>query len=191
MVAYMDEAAGRIVHRIDAAGLAANTLVLFTGDNGTSPAITTQTKSGPYRGGKGSTVEAGTHVPLLARWQGVSLQGAVCEDLIDFTDFFPALAEAAGAPIPVNHPRDGRSFLPRLRGQKGDPRDWIFCDYNPRWGKFPPARWAMDKRCKLYGDGRFYDIQNDPGEQRPLQELTAEMRQAKKKLESVLSSMHA
>jgi arylsulfatase A len=189
MVAYMDEAAGRIVRKIDGAGLAGNTLVLFTGDNGASPAITTRTANGPYRGGKGSTIAAGTHVPLIARWQGAPGQRAVCSDLVDFTDFFPTLAEAAGAHIPDDHPRDGRSFLPPITGRKGSPREWIFCDYNPRWGRFQPARWAMDERWKLYGDGRFYDLQNDPREQQPLTALTPEMRQASAKLASALSAM--
>lgn len=189
MVAYMDEVSGRIVAKIDQLGLAGNTLVIFTGDNGTHPSITTQTRSGPYRGGKGSTARAGTHVPLIARWQGTSPKGAICEDLIDFTDFLPTLGDLAGTSLPDDHPRDGRSFRPQLRGAKGDPRKWIFCDYNPKWGKFQPARWVMNKRWKLYGDGRFYDWRSDPGEQQPLVSLTAEMAQARTEFQAVLSRL--
>jgi hypothetical protein len=93
--------------------------------------------------------------------------------------------------MPAGHPRDGRSFLPQIRGQKGSPREWIFCDYNPRWGKFQPARWVMDERWKLYGDGRFYDVQNDARERQPLTELTADMQRAKAAFASVLSRMKA
>ncbi len=189
MVAYMDELAGRLVAKLDRTGIAGNTLVIFTGDNGTHHSITTRTANGPYRGGKGRTVRAGTHVPLIARWQGTSPRNAVCEDLIDFTDFLPTLAEAAGTDFPPDHPRDGRTFLPQLRGAKANPRDWIFCDYNPRQGKAQPARWVMNKRWKLYGDGRFYDLRNDPGEQRPITQFTVGMAQARTEFLSVLSRM--
>jgi hypothetical protein len=47
----------------------------------------------------------------------------------------------------------------------------------------------MNKRWKLYGDGRFYDWQNDPGEQQPVVSLTAEMAQARTEFQSVLSRM--
>jgi len=187
MVAYMDESAGRVIAKVDELGLGPDTLILFTGDNGTSPAITTATRGGPYRGGKGGATQAGTHVPLLARWAGRSPKGSVCNDLIDFTDFMPSLAEATGARIPGNHPRDGRGFLARVQGKPGSPREWIFCHYDPRWGKHPPARWAMDHRWKLYGDQRFFDLQADPLETKPpLTGLTPEMRQAQKKLAAVL-----
>jgi arylsulfatase A len=188
MVAYMDHSAGRVIAKIDELGLDRNTLVLFTGDNGTSPAITTATRNGPYRGGKGGTTEAGTHVPLIARWSGQSPKGKVCNDLIDFTDFLPTLAEATGARIPNGHPRDGQTFLAQVQGKRGTPREWVFCHYNPRWGKRPPARWAMDKRWKLYGDRRFFDLQSDPLEEKPpLADLTPEMQTARTKLEAVLA----
>jgi arylsulfatase A-like enzyme len=193
MVAYMDHCAGRVIAAIEQAGLSDNTLIFFTGDNGTSPAITTMTRNGPYKGGKGGTTEAGTHVPLLARWAGRTPKGALSNDLIDFTDFLPTIAEATQSPIPPEHPRDGRSFLPQVLGQKGKPREWIFCDYNPRWGNNrPPARWAMDHRWKLYGDGRFFDLRQDPLEQKPpVAELTGEMRGAKQKLEAALAKFAA
>lgn len=192
-VSYMDHAAGRVIAKIDELGLADNTLVLFTGDNGTSPAITTATRNGPYRGGKGGTTQAGTHVPLIARWAGQSPKGAVCDDLIDFTDFMPTLAEATGAQLPTSHPRDGRTFLPQVQGKRGTPREWIFCHYNPRWGKNrTPARWAMDKRWKLYEDQRFFDLGQDPLEANPpLTRLTPEMTKAKAKLEAVIARFPA
>jgi arylsulfatase A-like enzyme len=191
MVAYMDESAGRVIDAVERLGLSKDTLVLFTGDNGTHPSITTATRNGPYQGAKGSTVMAGTHVPLLGHWEGRTGKGVVNEDLIDFTDFLPTLAEVGGARIPADHPRDGRSFLGRLTGKKGDPREYIFCDYNPRWGRFAPARWAMDKRWKLYGDGRFYDLVKDPRETSPLSEFTPEMEKARGRFREVLSRMRS
>ncbi|MBL8230619.1 MAG: sulfatase-like hydrolase/transferase [Bryobacterales bacterium] len=188
MVAYMDHCAGRLLAKIEQTGLSSQTLILFTGDNGTGRGITTMTRNGPYKGGKGGSTAAGTHVPLLARWAGRSPKGAVSNDLIDFTDFLPTLAETASAGLPAGHPRDGRSFLPQVLGRKGAPRDWIFCDYNPRWGKMEPARWAMDHDWKLYGDGRFFDLRADPLEERPpMAEVTGDAARGKSKLAAALS----
>jgi len=188
-VEYMDTLVGRLVDRLGALGLAQDTLILFAGDNGTGRPIRTATAGGPYQGGKGRTTVAGTHVPLIARWAGRSPKGAVCEDLIDFTDVFPTLAGAAGAPVPAAHPRDGRTFLPQITGAKGTPREWVFCDYNPRWGKAVPARWVMDKRWKLYGDGRRIDLKNDPDEQKPLKSFPAEAGDVGARFEKVLATL--
>lgn len=79
----------------------------------------------------------GTHVPLVAYWKGHRPAGAVIDDLIDFTDFYPTLAEAAAAKLAADDPIDGRSFLPRLRGEPGNPRDWVLWHYQPYWGNFP------------------------------------------------------
>lgn len=191
MVAYMDHLVGRVLAAVNRAGIARNTLLLFTGDNGTSPAVTTPTRSGPFRGGKGGTTMAGTHVPLIAHQEGVSPRGAVCDDLIDFTDFLPTLLDAAGAEMPARHPRDGRTFLPRVRGEKGRPREHIFCHYEPKWGHFKPARWVMDHRWKLYGDGRFFDLASDPLESRPPISIPAETTETAAKFKEILSQMRA
>jgi arylsulfatase A len=105
----------------------------------------------------------------------VTPAGRVCNDLVDFTDFFPTLAEAGRAAPPDGAALDGRSLLPQLRGERGDPREWIFCDYNPRWGNRPPARWAMNHRYKLYADQRAFDLQKDPAEKTPLPPDRAEL----------------
>ncbi len=190
-VAYMDTLVGRILAAVERNGLARNTLVLFTGDNGTHPSITTETRGGPFRGGKGGTTTAGTHVPLLARWEGISPRGRVCDDLIDFTDFFPTLAGAAGLEMPDRHPGDGRSFLPQIRGEGGRPRDDIFCHYEPKWGNFQPARWVRDHRWKLYDDGRFFDLSRDPLETGPPIEPAGEGRAAAERFRQVLRRMRA
>jgi arylsulfatase A-like enzyme len=190
MVAHLDKIVGRVVDAVDRHDLGNDTLILFTGDNGTLPRITTRTVNGPVRGGKGGTTMAGTHVPLIARWKGRAPAGRVCKDLIDFTDFFPTLAAAAGARIPAAHPRDGRSFLPQVEGRRGEPREWIHCDYNPRWGESrKPARWVMNHRWKLYGDGRFFDLREDPAEERPLAPPPPEAQSTAREFDKVLARM--
>jgi hypothetical protein len=84
---------------------------------------------------------------------------------------------------------DGVSFLPQIRGQRGTPRDSIFCHYDPRpgWDKarFRLTRYAWDQRFKLYDDGRLYDISKDVLEQSPLGPSDAP--EARRKLGAVLA----
>jgi len=192
MVEYMDFTIGRIVNRLDTLGLRERTLILFYGDNGTPLQITSRMGDRVVRGGKGEMTDAGTHVPLIANWPGVTPPGEVLDDLVDSTDFYPTLAELAGADLAREGEIDGRSFAPRLRGEAGRPRQWVYCDHNPHpgWAKerFTEQRWARNARYKLYGDGRFYDVANDVLEQRPipLGGLTPEVREVRGRLQAVL-----
>jgi arylsulfatase A len=193
MVAYMDKMVGRITAKLDELGLRKNTLILFTGDNGTPRGITSKIGSATVEGGKGFTTDAGTHVPLIANWRGTIPAGKVCDDLVDFTDFFPTLAEAAGTELEPGVAIDGHSFLPQLRGEKGRPRQWIYCYYDP---KMKARKWglkifARDKRYKLYQTGEFFDVQADPLEGRPIDASAAgpQAVAARARLQAVLDSM--
>ena len=169
MVAYMDKIVGRIVRKLDELGLRENTLVLFTGDNGTPKGITSAMRDGRrIKGGKGLTTDAGTHVALIANWKGTTRAGKVCGDLVDFNDFLPTLAEVAGASLAKDVRTDGRSFLPQLRGRKGNPKDWIFCHYGPKHGGRKLKRFVRDKRWKLYHTGELFDVEADPLEREPI-----------------------
>jgi arylsulfatase A len=188
MVAYMDRIVGRIVSKLDELGLRENTLFLFTGDNGTNKSIKSKTTNGIIQGDKGQTTDAGTRVPLIANQPGVIPAGKVCGDLVDFSDFVPTFAEAAGTKVPAEMKVDGRSFLPQLRGEEGNPREWIFCHYDPRWGNRRKRRFVRDKRWKLYDNGEFYDVPADTLEQNPNPSVP-EALAARKRLEGVLNSM--
>jgi len=83
---------------------------------------------------------------------------------------------------------DGRSFLPQLRGENGNPMDWIFCHYDPRWGNHKMRRFVLDKRWKLYADGDLYDVPADTFEQSP-NPSGPEAVAARKRLEGVLDSI--
>ena len=168
MVAYMDKIIGKIVRKVDELGIRENTVILFSGDNGMNLAIESNLRDRAVHGGKGTPTDAGTHVPFIVNWLGTSPPGKVCDDLIDFSDFFPTLARIAGAEIPGNLTVDGRSFLPQIKGEQGTPREWIFCHYDPRWSIWKPCRFVRDKRWKLYGDGRLFDLQADPLEKSPI-----------------------
>ncbi len=169
MVAYMDKIVGRVANALDELGLAENTLFMFTSDNGTNRDISSRMRDGrTIRGDKGQPTNAGTHVPLIARWRGVTPENAVCDDLVSFDDFMPTIADATGAVLPSDRAIDGHSFYPQLRGEHGDPREWIICYYDPEWGGRAPAFFARNKRYKLYRSGKFYDLDVDPLEQTPI-----------------------
>jgi len=170
MMQRMDAIVGRITAAIDDAGGRERTLLMFTGDNGTSRAIVSRRDGVDVQGGKGLPNDRGTHVPLIARWPGVIAPGGVSDALIDFSDFFATLCEAAAAPLPEALTIDGRSFLPQLRGAGGSARDSIFVYYNARPERqgFARGRFARNRHFKLYGDGRLYDLRVDPEEQRPI-----------------------
>lgn len=191
MVTHIDTLVGRIVDQAEELGIAPRTLILVTTDNGTHKSIRSKLDGQTIRGGKGKTTDAGTRVPLVAYWPGEISSGGVCDDLVDFSDFLPTLLEVAGAP-PVDG-LDGRSFLPQLRGQPDDPRRWIYSYYNPRPEKTEPVRWVQDKRWKLYGDERFYEVAADPKEKHRLEtsQLGAAGKRAHQKLTTALDSMPA
>lgn len=170
MVNYLDKIVGKIVKRVEQAGQLDNTLILFTADNGTNVGITSLWNGQNIRGGKGSTTDMGTHVPLVAYWKGHTPKGAVLNDLIDFTDFYPTFAAMADVNLGKDDPIDGRSFLPQLNGKKGHPRDWVLCHYQPYWGRFKGSQYVREAQFKLYRDGRFFNVPQDLKESQNLAE---------------------
>ena len=103
--------------------------------------------------------------------------------------------EAAGKSVPVKAGLDGVSFYPRLLGQPGVPREWVYCYYDPRpgWDKdqFTLHEWARNHRWKLYNDDRLYDVANDPLEKRPYVTSTdtPARRETRQSLRTVLKRM--
>jgi len=190
MVEYMDRDLGKVLDAVDRLGLAENTLILFYSDNGSPPEVVSKMGSRVVPGGKRFTTEAGMHVPLLARWRGISPSGKLCHDLVDSTDFLPTIAEATGAKWFDGLPLDGRSFLPQVKGQKGQPRPALFAHFDPHpscKADLTPTRLAWDHQHKLYLDGRLYDWKADPLEQRPL--APGQAAPARAKLAAVLDQM--
>lgn len=192
MMAYTDKIVGRIMDKLEQSGLAENTLVIFTGDNGTNRNIVSKMKDGRLiKGDKGNMTDGGTRVPLIAYWKGKSLKGSVNSDLVDFSDFLPTLAEAAGIPVPADQILDGQSFLPQILGKPVEPKEYIYMYYAPKWGKFENEVFVRNQKYKLYDDGRFYDVEKDVLEQNPmdLTTLRGEALAAGKMFQEVLDQM--
>jgi arylsulfatase A len=192
MVTYADKMVGKIDKALADAGIREETLLIFTCDNGTYTGITSPFQGKQLKGGKGSTPNAGTHVPFIASWPGTIKPGQVSDDLIDFSDVMPTLAELGGGQLPTDRELDGRSFLPQLKGETGNPRDWVFCWYErngKRDGKV--KRYARNQTYKLYHDGNFYDVPADELEKKNLTpgEINTEAKDVRVRLQSVLDRM--
>ncbi|HEY2573119.1 MAG TPA: sulfatase-like hydrolase/transferase [Verrucomicrobiaceae bacterium] len=177
MVAYTDKLVGAIDAELQSLGLRENTLLLVTGDNGTGRGASSELDNGTeVDGGKGSTTCPGMNVPLVVSWPGKLQAGGVCRDLVDMTDFIPTLCAASGVEPPQDIPFDGRSFLPQLRGEKGNPREWIYSYWVPlrvkqmaHVGSRGAVEQAFDQHFKLYSTGEFFHLDGDPDEKSPFQ----------------------
>jgi arylsulfatase A len=194
MVAYTDKIVGKIVKKLEDIGQLDNTLILFTSDNGTSSSITSTWQGKKITGGKGRMVDMGTHVPLIAYWQGKTVKGIKNNDLIDFSDFYPTIADVAGITLDKDDPIDGRSFLPQLLGQKGNPRKSLISHYQPFKGPQKKLTkggvFARTQDYKLYPSGKFVSPPNDLSEKKNLAKINKpELNNIKIQLKSVLKQL--
>ncbi|MFO7974046.1 MAG: sulfatase-like hydrolase/transferase [Candidatus Hydrogenedentota bacterium] len=184
MIAYMDLLVGRLIDALDEMELRDNTLIIFTGDNGSPRSVTSRFRGKAIRGGKSLLTDAGTHAAFYANWLGTISPGSRTNDLVDFTDFMPTFAELGGADLPKDRVIDGVSFAPRLLRNETNGREWVFTEWK---GKY----WARDRRWKLYGNGAFFDMRADPEENHPLfdEDLSDEAKQARAKLHDAIKSV--
>jgi arylsulfatase A-like enzyme len=126
MVRYTDHLVGRLLDEIDDLGLAHQTLVIFTTDNGTGRGIDGMLNGRAVEGGKGLMLESGCRAPFFARWVGQVSPNRTVPALLDFTDIFPTMLELAGAEMPAGHVVDGVSFVDPLLGFGGNgQRKWM------------------------------------------------------------------
>jgi len=143
-VNYADKLVGKVVAKIEAAGIADNTIIIYSSDNGTTASA------------KSKGVEYGVHVPFVVAGAGVKRRGMV-DELMDFTDVLPTIADFAGAKVPARFHVDGISLKPFLSGAAETTKPVIH--------SFPgPARlvrtkdFMLEAVCPLYDKphGRFY-----------------------------------
>ncbi len=187
MVVYTDKIVGKIWEKLKETGLEKNTILIFTGDNGTHPTIFSKTKTRLVRGDKGNTTDGGTHVPLIIYWPEKIKGGSAFDQLIEFSDFYPTLAELTGTRAGV----DGKSFYPLLINGAYEPRETAFVYYDPRWGKRVNryrGEFIRTLNYKLYRDGRFFNLKEDILEQNPVKpgSLSRDAGTIKDKLENDL-----
>jgi arylsulfatase A-like enzyme len=181
MISDLDSYVGRVMASLDKAGVADNTLVVFTSDNGTTHLRREDSAFGvggadakffnstaDLRGFKGSVYEGGIRVPMIARLPGKIPAGAVNDSPGYFADWFPTLCEAAGLPKAAG--LDGESLWPAITSGKTiartKPMVWVFPEYTGqvavRIGDKKAVRQGL--KTKKPGSWEVYDIAKDRGE---------------------------
>jgi arylsulfatase A-like enzyme len=117
MIRALDRGVGQVMDALEANGIADNTIVVLTSDNGGAAYIELSDINKPYRGWKLNHFEGGIHVPFMASWPNQIAAGTEVDTPIHHIDIFHTLAGAAGAAIPADRTLDGINFLPKLTGE--------------------------------------------------------------------------
>ena len=150
-----DGMVGELLQQLDDLGIANNTIVLYTTDNGAEIALWPDGAMTMFHGEKGTTWEGGFRIPMMVRWPGVVKPGTQYNDIISLIDWFPTLCAAAGIPDIKEKMKtgfagaggktfkvhlDGYDFLPYFKGEaKQGPRDAIY--YFDQGGNLNALRW--------------------------------------------------
>ncbi|MBC8877031.1 MAG: arylsulfatase, partial [Planctomycetes bacterium] len=170
MITNIDENMGRLVEKLDALGIAENTILFFMTDNGTAAGFRGgKGFNAGMRGAKGSLYEGGHRVPCFIRWPGGGLTGPRDVDrLAAHIDVLPTLVDLCGLKTPEGATFDGVSLAPLLLGQNDRLADReVFVQF--RQSADPPEKWkgaVMTERWRLVGGRELYDVDQDPGQNR-------------------------
>ena len=179
MVHALDENVGRVLDALDDLGVADNTLVVLTSDNGgyvnrfDGMQVTDNT---PLRSGKGSLYEGGIRVPAIIRWPGVTQPGSQSDVPVSSIDYYRTILSVAGLPGDREYNRtvDGIDLMPLLRDPDHTPdRAALYFHYPHYYATTSPVSGLRVGRWKLlryYEDSRteLYDLADDLGERRNL-----------------------
>ena len=179
MVRSLDENVGRVLDVLDELGVADDTVVVFTSDNGgyvNRYDGLQVTDNSPLRSGKGSLYEGGVRVPTIIRWPGVTPPGSVNHTPVSSVDYYRTILSIAGLPGDRTHNRyvDGIDLAPLLRDPAFEPdREALFFHYPHYYATTSPVsavRVGDWKLIRYYEDSgmELYDLANDPGESRNL-----------------------
>ena len=138
MIEVMDAGIGRINETLNERGIADNTILIFTSDNGPAFGTWNGFSQGRYNygfnGHKGTTYEGGIRVPLIIRWADGLDAGLRSDELVHYTDWFPTLLNMVGLDVPADLALDGVTALPALRDERGQinlQRFWQWNRYTP------------------------------------------------------------
>ncbi len=192
MITRMDRDVGRLLDLLDELGIAQNTLVMFSSDNGPhnegghTPELFDP--NGPLRGMKRDLYEGGIRVPMIARWEGTTPVGQSSDHVGYFGDLMATVAELAGVPCPTN--TDSVSFLPTLtgKGQQAQHK-YLYWEFYERGGKqaVRHKNWKAVRIPMKSGQTELYDLSADIGEQR---DLAANRPELVQQLEAMMDEAH-
>jgi arylsulfatase A-like enzyme len=173
MVEAMDLALGKVLAKLDELGIAENTIVFFTSDNGgLSTSEGWPTSNLPLRGGKGWLYEGGIREPLLIRWPAMVKAGTEVSAPVCSPDFFATILDAIGAKPQPGQKLDGQSLLPALKGgtMAERPLFWHYPHYGNqggapgaaiRRGDWKLIEWAEDGKAELFNLANDISEKND------------------------------
>jgi arylsulfatase A-like enzyme len=165
MVQAMDLQIGRVLRALDAHGMADDTIVVFTSDNGGERFSDTW----PFTGIKTELLEGGLRVPSLICWPARIPSGGVSDQVTITMDWFATLLEAAGAAPDPEHPPDGISLLPMLTGSSGSVPRTLFWRYRSNAQR--AMRDGPFKYLKIRDNTFLFNVVEDPRERANLKQL--------------------
>ena len=169
LVESMDNAVGEVLKALDELGLAENTVVIFTSDNGgVAAGDAFATSNLPLRAGKGYQFEGGIREPYFIKIPGMN-GGQKCTIPVTGTDFYPTILELAGIPKKPDEHIDGVSLVPLLKGKKiaERPLIWHYPHYGNQGGEPSSIIRVGDwKLIHYYEDGHeeLYNLKTDLAE---------------------------
>lgn len=183
MVNYIDDLVKKVIKNIPS-----ETVVLFMGDNGTSPNISSVFNGNLVNGGKGETNEFGIHAPLIV----YGLGAGVDSNFIDLPDIYSTMLEVADI---KNDSEDGVSFYNSLTGlTQKNKRDYSYCYWSPKTtlSSTKIKEWVLGKEYKVYANGEMFNYKQDPYEQNKISDniITAEQQNIKERYLSIIQGKH-
>jgi arylsulfatase A-like enzyme len=164
MVQSLDGNIGRVLQALELHGLSANTIVIFTSDNGGERF----SNIWPFTGMKGELLEGGLRIPAIARWPGRIPAGAVSEQVMITMDWMPTLLAAAGAQPDSSYPPDGENLLPVLTGGAAPHSRKLFWRFKA--GEQRALRDGDWKYLQIAGNEFLFDVVKDPRERANLKD---------------------
>ncbi len=164
MVQTLDSNIGRVLQALDVHGLSANTIVIFTSDNGGERF----SKIWPFTGMKGELLEGGLRIPAIVRWPGRVAAGSVSEQVMISMDWMPTLLAVAGAQPDPAYPPDGENLLPTLTGRASPHTRKLFWRYKA--GAQRAVRDGDWKYLRIAGNEFLFDVVRDPRERANLKD---------------------
>ena len=158
MVQSLDVNIGRVLQALDASGLAGNTIVVFTSDNGGERF----SKTWPFSGMKTELLEGGIRVPTIVRWPGRIAAGSVSEQVTITMDWVPTLLAAAGTTPDAAYPSDGEDLGPIITGRAAPHSRRLYWRYKA--GSQRAIRDGDWKYLRIAGNEFLFDVVKDPRE---------------------------
>ena len=189
MITRLDSEIGSIVAELEKQGIADDTIIMVSSDNGATYAGGVDYEffesSGPLRGLKGSLYEGGIRVPMIVRWPGRVAAGSTTDHVSAFQDVMPTLAEVTGDPIEEG---DGVSFAPTLLGSRQRQHDALYWEHGPRQA-VRMGRWKGVRTGLRKGDltVQLYDLESDPAEAK---NVSADHPEILEKIVGLMASEH-